>query len=463
MLSRRLGTFVSIALFTLAVAIPFNGAQSFERQAILLRFKPQEDSSERYMFQLQMNGAHISPGAKDEMAPGEFAIGTVYKDTVMQALNEQTHHRITYYTYNVRQLQDAFGSRDRNNPNFGGGNPFPNVPPPSDDGGGGGGEGGGGGDGGGGGGPSPEPTPTGSGAGVGLVQPYNGGFIGSLGLPGSPAPGVPTQAGPPGGGGDDGGGRDNPPGGGRAGERTQSTVNLDTIKVTNLDYITDSDGNVLDVGGLDLLRKVSQNQLINSETKKNYIDIDIGHVFEWTHLLRLPNTPVYKEDIWFHEIPIHIPGLPYDKPIMTKFMYKLVDFRTVGNRKVAVIDMSGVTEWNVEWDNTGAGVLTEFKSWGNTGFSARYWFDYEANTLFAATRPAFMDWQYGRGYGAGFPFFVPYDGEFAMTFPGLVITSEFHYNTRETDVSGKPRLVEVKPNEQRRYIVMNMFCQLEAE
>jgi len=40
---------------------------------------------------------------------------------------------------------------------------------------------------------------------------------------------------------------------------------------------------------------------------------------------------------------------------------------------------------------------------------------------------------------------------------------EFFYNTRTTDVSGKPRLTEVKPEEQRRYMVLNMFCQLEAE
>jgi hypothetical protein len=40
---------------------------------------------------------------------------------------------------------------------------------------------------------------------------------------------------------------------------------------------------------------------------------------------------------------------------------------------------------------------------------------------------------------------------------------EFFYNTRVTDISGKPRLVEIEPKELRRYIVLNMFCQLEAE
>jgi hypothetical protein len=462
MLSRRIGTVIGAALLASAVVVPFNGAESFERSALSLRFKPAEDSSERYMFQLQMTGANISPGVKDAMALGEFAIGTVYKDSVVQALNEQTHHRINFYTYNVRQLQTPLGL-DRNNPEFNN-NPFPNVPPPSDEGGGGGDDGGGGG----GDGDGPSPTPTAFDSGFGLVGKGPGaGFIDSLGLPSAgPAPGGSPMQGPPGGGdggGDGGGGDDDTPPGGRAGERTQSSVNLDTIKVTSLDYITDSDGNILDVGGLDLLRKVSQNQLVNSESKKNYVDIDLGHVFEWSHLLRLPKDPVYKEDIWFHEVPIHVPGLPYDKPIMTKFMYKLIDFRTVGNRKVAVIDMTGVTEWNLEWDGTAAGTLTEFKSWGNMGFSARFWYDYEKNTVFAATRPAFYDYQYGRPYGAGFPLFIPYDGEFAMTFPGLIITSEFHYDTRETDVSGKPRLVEVKPKENRRYIVLNMFCQLEAE
>jgi hypothetical protein len=234
-----------------------------------------------------------------------------------------------------------------------------------------------------------------------------------------------------------------------------------------LDYVKNIRGEILDVSGLDLLRKVSQNQLLQEdETNRNYIDINISHLFEWAHLLYLPEYPVYKDDIWFHSYPLHVPGLPYERPIMTKFLYQLVDFRTVGTRKVAVIDMSGVCEWNMEWETRSKEQLTEFKSWGQMGLATRYWFDYEKKVIFAISRPPFRDLQYGRFYGGQGGPVIPYDGTnflFAMTNPGQSVLMEFFYNTRITDISGKPRLTEVLPKEQRRYISLFAFNQMEAE
>jgi len=290
-------------------------------------------------------------------------------------------------------------------------------------------------------------------------MPGGGGFVGSLGLPSA---GNPLQRGGGGGGGGD-------EGGGYAGAGVASAINLDTILVTNIEYLTNKNGEVLDIGGLDVLRKVSRNRLISDNAdERTYIDINIGHVFEWSHLLYLPDNPVYKEDIWFHSYPLHVPGLPLDEPIMTKFMYKLIDFRTVDSRRVAVIDASGVAEWNMEWDERTEEELTEFKSWGNMGVTARYWFDYDNNEIFGIERPPFYDWQYERSYPGmtTIQWNEPGPGGnpmFQLRFPGLVINMEFFYNTRVTDISGKPRLVEVEPEEQRRYIVLNMFCQLEAE
>ncbi len=171
-------------------------------------------------------------------------------------------------------------------------------------------------------------------------QKSGGTFISGLGLPPTGGPLQGDGGGDGGGGGGDGRNPDEP-GGGMAG-KVPTSVNLDTIQVTNLDYVTNKQGEVLDVGGLDVLRKVSQNRLV-SETDdmyKSYIDINITHVFEWSHLLYLPDYPVYKEDIWFHSMPIHMPGLPADQPLLTKFMYRLVDLRRLGSRKVAVIDMT---------------------------------------------------------------------------------------------------------------------------
>jgi hypothetical protein len=443
---------------------------AYEDSALVLSFNPVKDASSRYMFQLAMQGAHVSPGIKDEMVFGEFMIGTVYKDTVKEALHGLNRHTINFYEYNVRELQTPFG-RDRSDPRFGG-SPWPIAPdvPGSGDNGGDNTPPGGSTPPGGGGAPPGGDTPPGGGGGggasgsnpfVGPVPPA-GPFIGGLGLP--PSSGAPMQG--EGGGGDGGGGGGrNPdqPGGGLAG-KVPTSINLDTIQVTSLDYVTNKQGEVLDVGGLDTLRKVSQNRLVSQENDqyKSYIDINITHVFEWSHMLYLPTYPVYKEDIWFHSYPIHVPGLPVDQPLLTKFMYRLVDLRRLGSRKVAVIDMTGVAEWNTEWDDKTSETLTEFKSWGKMGFSARYWFDYEKGMVFGIERPPFYDMQYNRYYGP-LQRSYPYDGQFQMRFPGLIVLLDMFYNTRVTDISDKPRLQKEAPVEQRRYIALQILSQLESE
>lgn len=460
---------LTMAVLILAASLLLSAkpASAFEESAVLLQFNPEQNYSSRYMFQLGMLGAHVSPGMKDEIAYGEFLIGTVFKDKVVESLFGLNRHRITFYEYNVREAQ-GFG-QDRVDPRFGG-NPWPSLPGFGGGGGGGTGGGGGGGNGGGGGGNSGGGGggggrgPGGGGGTSSAPTPQSGGFISNLGLPGGGTPMQGPPGGGPGGGGRNPGGGGAGGGGGMAGE-PNSAISLDTIRVTNLDYVTNKQGEVLDVGGLDLLRKVSKNRLLQDDTgEKQYIDVNISNIFEWTHLLYLPTYPVYKESLWFHSYPIHVPGLPDDKPIMTKFTYRLIDFRTVGSRKVAVIDMAGVCEWNMEWDDRTKEELTEFKSWGNMGISARYWFDYEHGEIFAIERPPFIDWQYQKFY-PGFTVGMPYNPVtgFAMQFPGLVVTMEFFYNTRITDISGKPRLVEVEPKEKRRYIALNMICQLEAE
>lgn len=469
-------------LAVVALLLARSVVPAYEDNAIVLSFNPKKDASSRYMFQLAMQGAHVTPGLKDQMRFGEFMIGTVYKDTVTDALHGLNRHTIQFYEYNVRELQ---GTReDRSDPRFGG-NPWPVTDAPGT------GEGGGntppgggtnppgggtnppgGGTnppgGGGGGGPTPPGSggsggPSGNDSFVGPVPSPSGAFIGGLGLP----PGSAPQQGDAGGGGGDGRNPDQPGGDGNGGlaGKTPTSINLDTIQVTSLDYVTNKQGEVLDVGGLDTLRKVSQNRLVSQEDNqyKSYIDINITHVFEWSHMLYLPTYPVYKEDIWFHSYPIHVPGLPIDQPLLTKFMYRLVDLRRVGSRKVAVIDMTGVAEWNTEWDDKTSEKLTEFKSWGKMGFAARYWFDYDKGMIFGIERPPFYDLQYNRFYEPLQRHYPYSDLQFAMEYPGLVILLDMFYNTRVTDISDKPRLQKEKPKEQRRYIALQILSQLEAE
>ncbi len=124
-----------VILALVAVALARSVVPAYEESALLLSFNPEEGTAARYMFQLAMQGAHVSPGIKDEMVFGEFMIGTVYKDTVTQSLHGLNRHSINFYEYNVRELQTPFG-RDRSDPRFGA-NPWPVVPDQGDDGGGG--------------------------------------------------------------------------------------------------------------------------------------------------------------------------------------------------------------------------------------------------------------------------------------------------------------------------------------
>jgi hypothetical protein len=448
---------ICLALALVLAGIWQKPALAFEESAIQLSFNPEKGTATRYMFQLMMMGANVSPGIKDELALGEYMIGTVYKDEVKESLHGLNRHAVTFYEYNVRALPSSFGN-DRNDPRFGA-TPWPNLPEPGDTGGGGeGGGGGGGGEGGGGGGGEGGGGGGEGGGGGGAAQ---AGILPGLNLPGNVGPlqgGGGGGLGPGGGGG--GGGEGG--GGGMAGGSIPS-INLETIQINNLSYVTNKNGEVLDIGGLDVLTEASKNRLVSNDAdNRSYIDINISHIFEWTHLLYLPDNPVFKEDLWFHTYPLHVPGLPREEPVMTRFMYRLVDFRTVGTRKIAVIDAAGIAEWNMEWDERNEEELTEFKSWGSMGLTARYWFDYEHNVIFGIERPQFNDWQYRKGY-EGLPMYWPYDGQFGMRYPGLIISMEFFYNTRVTDISGKPRLVEVEPLEKRRYIELYMFNQLEAE
>ena len=57
----------------------------------------------------------------------------------------------------------------------------------------------------------------------------------------------------------------------------------------------------------------------------------------------------------------------------------------------------------------------------------------------------------------------PFDGVFGVRFPVLIVMMEFFYHTKVTDISGRPRLMEIEPKELRRYIVFNILAQLEAE
>ena len=426
---------VAVALLVLAGS--YTTAQARVDEAQSLSFNPDEDLTTRYMLQMLMNGEQVSPGLKDAIGWGEFAIGAVYEDIVTYSGPGLNRNKINYFTYRVRAIDRLLG-QDRTDNRFGD-DSWGNVDL------GGGGSGGGSGDGG----------------GSGGVQNVGDDFIGGLNLPPAGSPpgmgnGSPMQGSGGGGGGDGGGG------GGQAGSIADS-INLDSVTVNSINYVTNKQGEMLDVGGLEFLRKVSRNRLVaDDESDRNFIDINVTHVFEWTHLLYLPDYPVYNDNIWFHSYPIHVPGLPENEPIMTKFMYKLIDFTQLNGRNLAIIDMSGVSEWNKEWEERSSEELTEFKSWGNIGISSRYYFDYDRGVVFGIEKPPHLH-SITNAFDQPINSPLRFDGIFGVDFPGLIIMMEFFYHTKITDISGRPRLVEIEPKELRRYIVFNIIAQLEAE
>ena len=109
----------------LAMPLFAGSALAFEEEAILLQFNPEEDFSSRYMFQMIMVGSHVSPGVMNRMGFGDFLIGTVYKDTVVESLYGLNKHRVSFYNYHVME-SEIFGSDTVDN-RFGG-TPWPALP-----------------------------------------------------------------------------------------------------------------------------------------------------------------------------------------------------------------------------------------------------------------------------------------------------------------------------------------------
>jgi hypothetical protein len=402
-----------------------------EEHAILLSFNPQKNLETRFMFILSLNGGVTEPGKQVSLPYSSYGLETVYKDTVLESLYGLNKHQIEFYDYNVHAV--TAGST-RENPSYRPGR--------------GGRSAGGAGGGGGGGGGGRNPGGRGRSSGFG-----DGTWSGSQDINNNPG-GVDQTV--PGGGVGGGGGNPRQPNQPPQTAGTNPEFNLDSILINNLTYVTTKTGQVVDVGGLDLLSKVSKNAVQEGDI----VSIDITHVFEWTHLLVLPDYPVYKEDMWFATLPMHVPGLP--KPIMTKFVYRLLDFRVIGSRKVAVIDMQGIEDFDQEWTNKTDKYKYDYKAFGNQSIASRYFFDYEKGEIFGIERPPLIDYKNLTVLPGALPHPLLY-ALYGMPYPGLVVNDQFRFYTYKTDISGRPSLTPKEPEFTRRFYSMAIFGQLEAE
>jgi hypothetical protein len=276
-------------------------------------------------------------------------------------------------------------------------------------------------------------------------QVRSGGFVG------------PMQA--------DGSGED---GGGEKAGGPATNFDISRITTNSIDYVTLKTGQVIDVRGLELISDYSDAQVNDEE-----IVIDVENIFEWSHLLVLPPYPVYIEDFWYAELPLSVPGLPEKVPM--KLYYQVLDFRRVLTRRIAVIDMSGLVEFDQYWDrqDTEKGKwYKKYRAFGSMAISARYMFDLDTHEIFAIARPMML---VPRNFFKGDPF-LPGDssqfGRYGLILSavwginncGLAVTTDMRFFTKLEDKRVlRTSAGQTGPTYERKYMSVTYFGQMEAE
>lgn len=370
---------------------------------VTLSFDPEENESNRYMTVISLLGAITRPGELTDL-DYSFRIRAVYRDRVASSLHGLNRHVISFYDYDVFSFPIRRTREDRQYQNGGRDR----------------GRGGGGGGGGVGGGQSADgPPPLDS---LQSLPPIGGG---------------PLQAGD-----DD-----------RAGEE-DPTFNVDNILVSTLVYVESKGGDVLDVQGLSQLREYSRRSISPGEVR-----IDIGHLFEWNHCLRLPDYPVWREDMWFATIPVGIPGLP--DPVMCKFVYRVLGFMRIGMRSCVIIDTHGIVDFHQYWEEETDTSIFKYEALGNFSIAGRYVFDYEQGMIFGVERPLIFDFETMSFFPGSFAYPM-----FELKYPGLLANLDMRYYSEETKKPRTRREERLPPEPEpvdRRHVGMTFFMQTEAE
>jgi len=392
-----------IGILTVATVLFLGVSAALARvnRPVTLSFDPEEDEFNRYMTVITLGGAITRPG-EVTFLDATFRIQAVYRDKVESSLHGLNRHVISFYNYDVFSFPIRRTREDRQFQNGGRG-----------------GGRGGGGSGGGGGQSADEPPP--------------------LDNPQSPPPigGIPLQAGN-----DD-----------RAGEE-DPTFNVDDILVSSLVYVESKSGDILDVQGLNQLREYSRRSVSPGE-----IRVDIGHLFEWNHCLRLPDYPVWREDMWFATIPVNIPGLP--DPVMCKFVYRVLGFTRIGMRSCAIIDTHGIVDFHQYWEEETDTSIFKYEALGDFSIAGRYVFDYEQGMIFGVERPPVFDFETMSFFPGQFAYPL-----FELKYPGLLANLDMRYYSEETKKPRTRREERLPPEPEpvdRRHVGLTFFMQTEAE
>lgn len=407
-----------LSLLVIGLFILSSVAAARVERPVTLSFNPEKDTRNRYMTVITLGGGITRPGKLTRIEMADFRIRAVYRDLVQESLHGLNRHLLTFYDYDVwsqvpRERRQRFPGAGGGGGGLGGGGMQAPQPPSL-------------------GVPSP-PTDAGT---------TGGGTLQAPGGPGGPgAPGGPRRPPRPG--------------------QTEPTFSVDNILITNLGYTESKNGDVLEVEGLDQLREYSRHSIQPGE-----IRLDIGHIFDWTHILRLPDYPVWREDIWYATIPMTVPGIP--QPQMMKFIYQVVGFVRVGMRQLAVIDAQGVLNFHETWEeDTKEHEHVKYEALGDFSISARYMFDYEQGMIFSIERPPLIDFDTLSMFPGTFPLRA-----FELKYPGLVANLNMKYYTETTKKKMERRYYSEEETAKvgqeeteldRRHVGLSFFMQTEAE
>ncbi len=399
-------------ILTVATVLLFgvSAALAGVERPVTLSFDPDENEVNRYMTVITLRGAITRPGELTGL-DATFRIRAVYRDKVESSLHGLNRHVLEFYDYDVFSSPIRRRREDRRYQDGGRGER-----------GGGRGEDGGGAGGGG---------VSGAGRSAELPAP--------LGNPQSPPPGWgdPMQA------------RD----GDRAGEE-DPTFSVDDILIRSLVYVESKSGDILDVQGLSQLREYSRRSVSPGE-----IRVDIGHLFEWNHCLRLPDYPVWREDMWFATIPLNVPGLP--DPVMCKFMYRVLGFTRIGMRSIAIIDTHGIVDFHQYWEEETDTEIVKYEAMGDFSIAGRYFFDYEQGMIFGVERPPIFDFETMSFFPGQFS-----SQMFELKHPGLLANLDMRYYSEKTEKPRTKREERLPPEPEpvdRRHVGITFYMQTEAE
>jgi len=197
-------------------------------------------------------------------------------------------------------------------------------------------------------------------------DPGGGGMGGGGGGMGGGGGGMGGGGGGMGGGGGGGGG-----GGDGDGGDEINTLEVMPILQSNIRYIANTQGRILDVSGLE-----ETGDILASKD-----NITQRQIFELSHLLVVPDAEVRLGDQWKAPIYMTVPYL--EDPMRVELTYTFTDIEICGKRKKAAINFFGINQFDFNKISEDFDERVESQVEGDQIIQGRAWFDWENGVVTA--------------------------------------------------------------------------------